>query len=52
MPLEQQRMVKLFERIHSSKDYPGRRVGLALVKRAAERMGGSVGVESNVSEGS
>ena len=43
---------KLFQRLHSSRDYPGTGIGLSLVKRAAERMGGVCGVESEVGHGS
>jgi signal transduction histidine kinase len=44
------RLFTLFERHHP--EYPGTGVGLAIVKRAAERMGGAVGVSSRVGEGS
>ncbi len=43
---------KLFQRLHSSRDYAGTGIGLSLVKRAAERMGGACGVESEVGLGS
>ncbi|MEW6314592.1 MAG: ATP-binding protein [Pseudomonadota bacterium] len=41
---------RLFERLHGV--YAGTGVGLATVKKAAERMGGSVGVESEEGKGS
>jgi PAS domain S-box-containing protein len=46
------RIWRIFERGHRYKQYEGTGVGLSLVKRAAERMGGSVGVESELGKGS
>lgn len=42
----------LFERLHSEGRYPGTGVGLALVRKGAERMGGRVGLESEPGRGS
>lgn len=42
----------LFQRLHDSQLYPGTGIGLALVRKGAERMGGRVGVESKTGEGS
>ncbi len=42
----------LFQRLHDSQTYPGTGIGLALVRKGAERMGGGVGVESQLGEGS
>jgi signal transduction histidine kinase len=42
----------LFQRLHDSEKYPGTGIGLALVRKGAERMGGRVGVESKLGEGS
>lgn len=42
----------VFQRLHSTKVYPGTGIGLAIVKQAVQRMGGEVGVESQVGQGS
>lgn len=42
----------VFQRLHSQDDYPGTGIGLAVVKRSAELLGGQVWVESVVGEGS
>lgn len=47
----QERLFRLFERLNPSA-YPGTGVGLAIVKKAAERMNGRVGVESEPDKGS
>jgi ligand-binding sensor domain-containing protein/signal transduction histidine kinase len=47
-----ERIFGLFERLDSDKKYPGTGVGLAIVQKAVERMGGKVGVESEPGKGS
>lgn len=42
----------LFERLHGVEVYPGSGIGLAIVRRGVERMGGRVGVESELGKGS
>jgi signal transduction histidine kinase len=42
----------IFNRLHKAGDYPGTGVGLAIVQRGVERMGGRVGVESAEGKGS
>ena len=41
-----------FHRLHGKDEYPGTGLGLAIVRKAAERMGGRVGVESAPGQGS
>ncbi len=45
-----QRLFKMFERV--TNDYEGTGIGLAIVKKVVERMGGKVGVKSEPSQGS
>jgi signal transduction histidine kinase len=42
----------LFQRLHSQHAYPGTGVGLAMVQKGIERMGGRIGVDSEVGAGS
>ena len=42
---------KIFHRLHRAEDFPGTGVGLALVKKAMERMNGSVWAESEQDNG-
>ena len=42
----------LFQKLHSQKIYPGTGVGLAMVQKGVERMGGRIGVESDLGKGS
>lgn len=51
-PRHHQRIFKPFERLHGIESYPGTGIGLSIVKRAVERMNGSVGVESRERQGS
>jgi len=51
-PEHHPKLFQVFERIDPTEDYPGTGIGLAIVRRAAERMGGTVGVESAVGRGS
>ncbi len=46
------RIFGIFERIHGAEAYEGTGIGLSIVKKAVERMGGSVGVESEMGQGS
>lgn len=46
------RVFRVFERLHGVEAYPGTGVGLAIVRKGLERMGGRVGLESAPQEGS
>ena len=48
----QSRLFGMFERIHPEKLYAGTGVGLAIVRKAVERVGGTAGVESDGLNGS
>ena len=48
----QGRLFKVFERLHGREEYPGTGIGLAIVRRAVERMRGSTGLVSEPGKGS
>lgn len=51
-PQHQDRIFNAFERLHGVEAYPGTGIGLAIVYRGITRMGGRVGVESQLHQGS
>jgi signal transduction histidine kinase len=51
-PEHQKRIFRVFERLHGQETYPGTGIGLAIVRKGVERMGGQVGVESQLGQGS
>ncbi|MBD1863195.1 MULTISPECIES: PAS domain S-box protein [Trichocoleus] len=51
-PQYHERIFQAFERLHTRQAYPGTGVGLAIVRKGAERMRGRVGVESALGQGS
>jgi PAS domain S-box-containing protein len=51
-PRYQHKLFNMFERLHPHLEYDGTGVGLAIVRKAVERMGGKVGMESDGISGS
>ena len=51
-PEHQDRIFRVFERLHGSETYPGTGIGLAIAAKGMERMGGRAGVESTPGKGS
>ncbi|MBD3883674.1 PAS domain S-box protein [Phormidium tenue FACHB-886] len=51
-PRFQEQIFQVFERLHSAEIYPGTGIGLGIVRKGIERMGGRAGVDSQVGHGS
>jgi light-regulated signal transduction histidine kinase (bacteriophytochrome) len=51
-PQYHDQVFRIFQRLHTTREYEGTGIGLAIVKRAAKRMGGTLRIESTVGEGS
>ena len=51
-PRHAEKIFRVFERLHDAETFPGTGIGLAIVRKGAERMGGRAGVESVPGEGS
>ena len=51
-PVHQQRIFNVFERLHGVESYPGSGIGLAIVKKGIARIGGKLGVRSEIDVGS
>ena len=49
---DQQKIFGLFERTHVGNEFPGTGVGLTIVKKAVERLGGEIGLLSDGKNGS
>ncbi len=50
-PEHAERIFNLLERLHGRETYPGTGIGLAIVRRGVERLGGRVGLESTSTSG-
>ncbi|MBI4660036.1 MAG: PAS domain S-box protein [Verrucomicrobia bacterium] len=50
--LHHDRIFEIFGQVHPEKKYGGTGIGLAIVRKAVQRMGGEVGVESEIGQGS
>lgn len=51
-PKYHERIFQIFERLHGYSRYPGSGVGLAIARRAVERMNGRIWLDSELGEGS
>jgi signal transduction histidine kinase len=49
---ERERIFRMFERIHPAAKFDGTGIGLTIARKAAQRMGGNIGFESNTGSGS
>ena len=52
LPKDQERIFDIFSRVHGNENFEGTGIGLNMVKKAVEKMGGRVGVESELGQGS
>ncbi len=51
-PAHHHRIFQMFGRVHDSSTYEGSGMGLTIVKKGVERMGGALGLESDLGRGS
>ncbi len=51
-PEHQERIFRIFERLHGVETYPGTGIGLAIARKGLHRLGGRIGVESQPGRGS
>jgi signal transduction histidine kinase len=51
-PEHRGRIFGIFERLNRAEDYPGTGIGLAIVRKGIERLGGRWGLESELGKGS
>ena len=52
LPKQQAKLFKVFSRVHTENEYEGSGLGLSMVKKAVEKMGGQVGMDSEPGHGS
>lgn len=50
-PDNHERIFRIFEQLNEPKLYTGTGVGLALVMKAVEKLGGTIGIDSNIGQG-
>jgi len=50
-PQDQERIFGIFVKVHSAETYPGTGIGLSIVRKAVEKMGGRIGLESKSGTG-
>jgi two-component system, chemotaxis family, sensor kinase Cph1 len=51
-PKHQDRIFRLFQRLHTQEEYPGTGIGLAVCKKIVERHGGTLRIKSAPGKGS
>jgi signal transduction histidine kinase len=51
-PENHARIFRMFERVHPTSQYEGTGIGLAILRKAVERMGAQLGLESALGKGS
>jgi PAS domain S-box-containing protein len=51
-PSHRERIFRIFERLHRADEFPGTGIGLAIVAKTIERLGGKTGVDSVPGQGS
>lgn len=51
-PEHQERIFRIFERLHGAETYAGTGIGLAIARKGMQRMGGQIGVQSQLGQGS
>jgi PAS domain S-box-containing protein len=52
LPQYQRQIFQIFQRLHTTREFEGTGIGLAIVKKAATKLGGDVSVESEIGKGS
>ena len=50
--MHHEQIFRIFERLHNKEEYDGSGIGLAIVKKAVDKLGGSIRIESKPEEGS